>query len=87
MEKGENKNLEYLKNEFEGKEMILKKADMKGNKTKIYINTLETIIVDRKEIIFFNYTWQNNKLDDNPVSLGVIPIEELLYKYELIQKL
>ena len=78
-------NLKELKNKYEGKNMIAKLADMKGNKTKIYINTLETIIVDGKEIINLNYIWQNNKSDDKPVSMGVMPIAELLYKYELIQ--
>lgn len=77
-------NLEELKSKYEGKQMISKIEDINGIKRLITIHSLVIINIDEKETINFNYSWQNQKSNEDPLGLNLISILELINNYELI---
>ena len=83
MENFENMNLEAIKNKYEGKRMIAKIADMFGVKKEITLHSLVLITQNEKDIINFNYSGQiNASLDNIPITLNIISIEDLEKNYE-----
>jgi hypothetical protein len=79
--------LKDLKNKFEGKEMIAKIPDLQGFKRKITIHSILMITNNGKEVVNFNYSWQNPKSDGIPITWGITSLAELINNYELIQQI
>jgi hypothetical protein len=40
-----------------------------------------------KEVVNFNYSWQNPKSDGIPITWGITSLAELINNYELIQQI
>lgn len=80
-------NLEALRNKYEGKLMIAKLADMHGVKKEIILQSLVLITLNEEDTINFSYSDQINiSLDNIPISLNIISLEDLEKKYQLFIK-